>query len=158
MADVCKQLLLPEDPRHTIQVHGFVDIPVYEDFLGDGDLHQWVMDEVRVLAHHTCSQGSTCWAIQHSILQQILQGNPLNYLLNVLLQPYCKYRLYAHPQPVIRPALVAPTETPAPAKPFRLPVPLLQLALYENTLTSFVPLIIETARSCDHHMPATSAW
>ncbi|KAL5040740.1 hypothetical protein BDW71DRAFT_201918 [Aspergillus fruticulosus] len=108
------------------------------------------MDEVRVLAHHTRSQGSTCWAIQHSILQQILQGDPLNYLLNVLLRPHCKYWLYVHLQPVIRPAPVAPTKTPAPAEPFRLPVPLLRLALYENALTSFMPLIVETARSCDH--------
>ncbi|KAL4981920.1 hypothetical protein BDW68DRAFT_183029 [Aspergillus falconensis] len=108
MKDVCERLLLPEDPRNTIRARGSVDLPVYEDFLGDGDLHQQVMEEVRVLEHHTRSEGSTCWAIQHSILQQILHCDALHYLLNVLLRPHCRYQLHAHPQPVIRPAPGSP--------------------------------------------------
>ncbi|KAL4870001.1 hypothetical protein BDV12DRAFT_195806 [Aspergillus spectabilis] len=89
----------------------------------------------------------------HAVLRyefQILNCDPLNYLLNVLLRPDHPYILHAHPQPVINPPPPASIETSPTPEPFHLPVPLLRLAPYKNALTSLVPLTTETNDSCDH--------
>ncbi|PWY96088.1 hypothetical protein BO94DRAFT_581221 [Aspergillus sclerotioniger CBS 115572] len=105
--------------------------------------------ESRIIDHHTTATGGVCWARQHSIAQQIMVQDIGRYYLDVLLRPDHPHNLIAYPQPAIDTRTLDTDEALAP---FHVPLSMHRPFVFENSLTSFVPLMTEDKQGCDHFL------
>ncbi|KAL6234928.1 hypothetical protein BDW75DRAFT_151167 [Aspergillus navahoensis] len=141
---------LDMDPRSLLARDGYVDVRFRNPYLDTPEMRRLFETETRIINHHTSAVAGMRWARQFSIAQQAEMHDIGRYFVDVLLRPDHPHDLIAYPQPTIE--TLADSDPPSANAPFHVPLSLARPHLWRNSITSFTPMVVETAQGCDHYL------